>query len=81
MIRGLTMRVRTGPKGIECYAVDIGAGRYVPRDDQLVDAVAELAEPGSEALATMRAAVKAAARPDATRRIAELIASMSGGSA
>jgi UDP-N-acetylglucosamine:LPS N-acetylglucosamine transferase len=40
--------------------------------------VAELATPGSEALATMRAAVKAAARPDATRRIAELITSMAG---
>jgi 1,2-diacylglycerol 3-beta-galactosyltransferase len=60
------------------WVVDIGAGRYVPRDEQLVDAVAELAAPGSEALATMRAAVKAAARPDATRRIAELIASMPG---
>jgi 1,2-diacylglycerol 3-beta-galactosyltransferase len=59
------------------WVVDIGAGRYVPRDDQLVDAVAELAAPGSESLATMRAAVKAAARPDATRRIAALIASMS----
>jgi 1,2-diacylglycerol 3-beta-galactosyltransferase len=63
------------------WVVDIGAGRYVPRDEQLVDAVSELAEPGSQALATMRAAVKAAARPDATRRIAELIASMSGGDA
>jgi 1,2-diacylglycerol 3-beta-galactosyltransferase len=60
------------------WVVDIGAGRYVPRDEQLVDAVTELAQPGSEALATMRAAVKAAARPDATRRIAGLIASMSG---
>jgi 1,2-diacylglycerol 3-beta-galactosyltransferase len=60
------------------WVVDIGAGRYVPRDEQLVDAVAELATPGSEALATMRAAVKAAARPDATRRIAELITSMAG---
>jgi 1,2-diacylglycerol 3-beta-galactosyltransferase len=59
------------------WVVDIGAGRYVPRDEQLVDAVAELAAPGSETLATMRAAVKAAARPDATRRIAALIASMS----
>ena len=29
------------------WVVDIGAGRYVPRDEQLVDAVAELAEPGS----------------------------------
>jgi 1,2-diacylglycerol 3-beta-galactosyltransferase len=60
------------------WVVDIGAGRYVPRDEQLVDAVAELAAPGSEALATMRAAVRAAARPDATRRIAELIADMAG---
>jgi 1,2-diacylglycerol 3-beta-galactosyltransferase len=60
------------------WVVDIGAGRYVPRDEQLVDAVAELAAPGSEALATMRVAVKSAARPDATRRIAELIASMAG---
>ena len=54
------------------WVVDIGAGRYVPRDEQLVDAVAELAAPGSEALARMRAAVRAAARPDATRRIAGL---------
>ena len=58
------------------WVVDIGAGRYVPHDDQLVDAVAELAAPGSQALETMRAAVKAVARPDATRRIAELIAGM-----
>ena len=60
------------------WVVDIGAGRYVPRDEQLVDAVAELAAPGSKALTTMRAAVHAAARPDATRRIAELIAGMAG---
>jgi 1,2-diacylglycerol 3-beta-galactosyltransferase len=63
------------------WVVDIGAGRYVPRDEQLVDAVAELAVPGSEALTTMRAAVRAAARPDATRRIAELIAAMAGSAA
>jgi 1,2-diacylglycerol 3-beta-galactosyltransferase len=63
------------------WVVDIGAGRYVPRDEQLVDAVAELSAPGSEALATMRAAVKAAARPDATRRIADLIASMAAAGA
>lgn len=60
------------------WVVDIGAGRYVPRDEQLVDTVAELAAPGSEALATMRSAVRAAARPDATRRIAGLIASIAG---
>jgi 1,2-diacylglycerol 3-beta-galactosyltransferase len=58
------------------WVVDIGAGRYVPHDDQLIDAVAELAAPGSQALASMRAAVKTVARPDATRRIAELIATI-----
>jgi 1,2-diacylglycerol 3-beta-galactosyltransferase len=61
------------------WVVDIGAGRFVPHVDQLVDAVAELAAPGSESLATMRAAVRSAARPDATRRIAELIASIAAG--
>jgi 1,2-diacylglycerol 3-beta-galactosyltransferase len=61
------------------WVVDIGAGRFVPHVDQLLDAVAELAEPGSATLAAMREAVRAAARPDATRRIAELIASMSAG--
>src|SRR4029077_5840893 len=60
------------------WVVDIGAGRYVPRDERLVDTVAELAAPGSEALATMRSAVRAAARPGGTRRIAGLIASMAG---
>jgi 1,2-diacylglycerol 3-beta-galactosyltransferase len=63
------------------WVVDIGAGRFVPHVDQLLDAVAELAEPGSETLAAMRVAVQAAARPDATRRIAELIVSMAAGSA
>jgi 1,2-diacylglycerol 3-beta-galactosyltransferase len=61
------------------WVVDIGAGRFVPHVTQLVDAVAELAVPGSETLATMRAAVRAAARPDATRRIAGLITSMADG--
>jgi len=61
------------------WVVDIGAGRFVPRIEQLVDAVAELAVPGSETLEAMRQAVRAAARPDATRRIAGLIAGMAGG--
>jgi 1,2-diacylglycerol 3-beta-galactosyltransferase len=61
------------------WVVDIGAGRYVPHVGQLVDAVTELSTPGSESLAAMRTAVRAAARPDATRRIAELIASIAGG--
>jgi 1,2-diacylglycerol 3-beta-galactosyltransferase len=61
------------------WVVDIGAGRFVPHVEQLVDALAELAEPGSETLEVMGAAVRAAARPDATRRIAGLIASMAAG--
>jgi 1,2-diacylglycerol 3-beta-galactosyltransferase len=58
------------------WVVDIGAGRYVPRAAELVDAVAELSQTGSPGLATMRAAVTGAARPDATRQIAELIAAI-----
>jgi 1,2-diacylglycerol 3-beta-galactosyltransferase len=58
------------------WLVDIGAGRYVPRTRQLVDTIAELATPGSPGLAAMRAAVAGAARPEATERIAALIAGM-----
>jgi len=58
------------------WVVDVGAGRYVPRNPQLVDAVAELAAPGSSALEAMRAAVRRVARPDATAQIASLIAGM-----
>jgi 1,2-diacylglycerol 3-beta-galactosyltransferase len=61
------------------WVVDIGAGRFVPRVEQLIDAVTELGIPGSATLAAMRGAVRAAARPDATRRIAELIAEMAAG--
>src|SRR5579871_3215843 len=35
LIRGLTMRVRTGNQGLECYAVDIGVGRPVFKDCQI----------------------------------------------
>jgi 1,2-diacylglycerol 3-beta-galactosyltransferase len=58
------------------WLVDIGAGRYVPRTNELIDTIAELSEPGSLGLAVMRAAVAAAARPEATERIAALIADM-----
>jgi len=61
------------------WLVDVGAGRYVPRVRQLVDAVAELSAPGSVTLAEMRTAVQREARPDATRRIASLIADMAAG--
>jgi 1,2-diacylglycerol 3-beta-galactosyltransferase len=58
------------------WLVDIGAGRYVPRSRELVDTIAELSAPGSSGLAAMRAAVAAAARPQATEQIAALIAGM-----
>jgi 1,2-diacylglycerol 3-beta-galactosyltransferase len=60
------------------WVVDIGAGRYVRRPGELVDAIAELSAPGSPGLAAMRVAVAAAARPEATARIAALIADMAG---
>jgi 1,2-diacylglycerol 3-beta-galactosyltransferase len=55
------------------WVVDIGAGRYVPRSAQLVDAVAELSVPGSRALERMREAVREAARPEATAEIAKIV--------
>ena len=60
------------------WLVDIGAGRYVPHPRELVDTIAELSTPGSPSLAAMRAAVAGAARPQATERIAALIAGMAG---
>ncbi len=61
------------------WVVDIGAGRYVPHPRELVDALAELCEPGSPGLAAMRAAVAGAARPEATERIAALVAGLARG--
>lgn len=55
------------------WLIDVGAGRYVPHTAQLINTVAELAQPGSAALASMREAVARVARPDATRDISNLI--------
>jgi len=63
------------------WVVDIGAGRFVPRRSQLVDAVAELSAPGSASLAAMRAAVRRAARPRATADIGDLISRIATGAA
>ncbi|MGE5326486.1 MAG: protein kinase domain-containing protein, partial [Deltaproteobacteria bacterium] len=35
LIRGITMRVKPGTAGVECYAVDVGAGKVVIEDCQL----------------------------------------------
>ena len=74
----LTSYVPGQERGNVEWVVDIGAGRFVPRIAQLLDAVAELSAPGSETLTAMRAAVRRAARPDATKRIAALIVSLAG---
>jgi 1,2-diacylglycerol 3-beta-galactosyltransferase len=54
--------------------VDTGAGRYVPRIADMVDAVRELSASGSSSLGAMREALRHAARPQATAQIAELVA-------
>jgi 1,2-diacylglycerol 3-beta-galactosyltransferase len=74
----LTWYIPGQERGNVEWVVDIGAGRYVPRTAELVDALGELSVPGSAGLATMRAAVAGAARPEATERIAALIADMAG---
>ncbi len=56
------------------FVVDTGAGRYVPRLRDMVDAVGELSQPGSPSLASMREALRHAARPQATAQIADLVA-------
>lgn len=58
------------------WLIDTGAGRYVPGDAELVDEVAELAEPGSASLLSMRAAVAQLARPEAAAEVAELVRSV-----
>jgi 1,2-diacylglycerol 3-beta-galactosyltransferase len=68
-------------RGNVTWVVDVGAGRYVPGVTELVDTVAELATPGSTALASMREVVARMARPDATPRIGELIRALAQGGA
>ena len=72
----LTWYVPGQERGNLEWLVDTGAGRYVPGVRQLVDAVAELSAPGSPGLVAMRSAVAAAARPQATSRIAALVTEM-----
>lgn len=35
LIRGITMRVKPNPGGVDCYAVDVGAGKLVIEDCQI----------------------------------------------
>jgi 1,2-diacylglycerol 3-beta-galactosyltransferase len=69
----LTSYIPGQERGNVEWVRDAGAGRYVPRIAQLVDAVAELSAPGSPHMDAMRAAVCQVARPDAAARIAGII--------
>ena len=69
----LTSHLPGQERGNVDFVVDTGAGRYVPRLRDMVDAVRELSQPGSPTLATMREALRHAARPQATAQIAELV--------
>jgi 1,2-diacylglycerol 3-beta-galactosyltransferase len=69
----LTSHLPGQERGNVDFVVDTGAGRYVPRVADMVDAVRELSQPGSGSLAAMREALRHAARPHATAQIAELI--------
>jgi 1,2-diacylglycerol 3-beta-galactosyltransferase len=69
----LTSHLPGQERGNVDFVVDTGAGRYVPRVDDMVSAVRELSQPGSASLVAMREALRHAARPQATAQIAELI--------
>jgi 1,2-diacylglycerol 3-beta-galactosyltransferase len=70
----LTSYVPGQERGNVDLVVDVGAGRYVPRLHDMVDAVRELSRPEAPALAAMRESLRHAARPHATAQIAELVA-------
>jgi 1,2-diacylglycerol 3-beta-galactosyltransferase len=69
----LTSSLPGQERGNVDFVVDTGAGRYVPRLRDMVDAVRELSQPGSPSLAAMREALRHAARPQATAQIADLV--------
>lgn len=60
------------------WVTESGVGRYVPRLNELVQAVRELSRPGSPEIERMRRAVCLAARPQATERIADLVVRFAG---
>jgi 1,2-diacylglycerol 3-beta-galactosyltransferase len=73
----LTSHLPGQERGNVDLVVAVGAGRHVPGDAALVDAVAELVRPGSTALLTMRDALLGIARPHASAATARLIALLS----
>ena len=63
------------------YVVQAGAGVWAPTPDQVVSAVRELLTPGTGTLrlAQMAASARALARPDAARRVAEVVWAVANG--
>jgi 1,2-diacylglycerol 3-beta-galactosyltransferase len=74
----LTSHIPGQERGNVDLVVTVGAGRHVPGEAALVDAVGELVRPGSNALLTMREALAAAARPQASAATARLITLLAG---
>jgi 1,2-diacylglycerol 3-beta-galactosyltransferase len=72
----LTSYVPGQERGNVGFVVDTGSGRWVPGLREMVDAVRELAAPGSPALTAMRAELRHAARPAAAVRIADLVCAL-----
>jgi 1,2-diacylglycerol 3-beta-galactosyltransferase len=77
----VTSHVPGQERGNVSLVVTLGAGRHVPSETALVDAVAELLRPGSPGLLAMRQALEAAARPLAGAATARLITLLSARSA
>lgn len=69
----LTSYIPGQERGNIDWVLDAGAGRFVPTVDLLLDAVRDLATPGSHQRQAMEAAAQRAARPHATANIASLV--------
>ena len=61
------------------YVVRAGAGVWAPTPGRAASAVRELLAPGSVQLAQMAARGRALARPDAAKRVAEILWAVAGG--
>ena len=72
----LTSYVPGQERGNVDFVISTGTGRYAPRVTDMIDTIAELAQPGSPAMTAMRLALAHAARPLAAVRIADLVCSL-----
>lgn len=75
----LTSYVPGQERGNVDFVISTGTGRYAPRVADMIDTIAELAQPDSPAMTAMRKALAHAARPQAAMRIADLVCSLARG--